>query len=226
MNATATFWRRYARRDPPVMLTASIALITTFLALYGWFVRTPTGQLQDIRLLALAQQLAGGIWMPVAALREPLLVTAAGVVTLLVISSARRHEWRRIGAVGAAVGGSALLAELLKLRVLTRPYVGDFGYTYNTFPSGHVAVTTSLVVSALVLWPRPPSTPLRLAAGIVTVASCAASVVGYDHRPSDVGASVVLVALVATLALWTFDRPRRPAIGMATPVADLCGSPS
>ncbi|MBD7979406.1 phosphatase PAP2 family protein [Oerskovia merdavium] len=192
----------------PFLLLGFLGLTVGFVTLYWWAVRTSPGQRQDILLFADAQSM-NQVFAPLAGLLRPGLPVAVGLVALVLGAlSARRRRWRLLAAATVVVLVSAVLSEVLKEDVLERPYLGDLGYTVNSFPSGHVTVATALVVATLLLWPPPlPRSAPWVAGGVVLVA-CVASVVGHAHRPSDALASVLLVGSVTCLTCALLRVPR------------------
>jgi membrane-associated phospholipid phosphatase len=95
--------------------------------------------------------------------------------------------------------------------VLERPDYGWLGYPHNTMPSTHMAAVSSLVVAAVVLWNPPLRAWLLWTAAAMAAVGGGGNVVGYAHLPSDVLASVFLVAAVAALAGAVCGVPRSPA---------------
>ena len=186
----------------------AVALAVGFVALYWWAVRTSAGQRQDILVFADAQALNQAL-APVAGALRPGLPTAIGLLVLVLgaISAYRRH-WRPLAAAAVIVLVSVVLSETLKEDVLERPYLGDLGYTVNSFPSGHVTAATALVVATLLLWPPALPRGAPWVAGGVVLAACVASVVGHAHRPSDALASVLLVGSVTCLTCALLRVPR------------------
>jgi membrane-associated phospholipid phosphatase len=131
----------------------------------------------------------------------------AAFVLLLALVALWRRRWRSLVVATAVVGVSTAIAYLLR-NVLLRTDFGtglSGGADVNTFPSTHVAATASLLVAAIVLWPRPlvgaSSGAAWVVAGVVLAAAALGSVVTHAHRPSDVVGSVLLVAGV-TAATW------------------------
>ncbi|WP_162786888.1 phosphatase PAP2 family protein [Janibacter anophelis] len=177
-------WRR-------VVLTA-----VAFLAVYVVAVLTEPGQRLDDEVFGLVQHLTP------AALHEPLQVLARRVLPVgaavagsaLWLAGLWHRRWLDVLRASVVVLVATLLSRGLRL-VLPRP---DHGYSYdvNTLPSTHATTVVAVGVAVWVLWPgrRPSWLPAGLAA--VVVMACQGNVVGYAHRPSDVLASVLLVATV------------------------------
>ena len=176
---------------------------------YVTAVLTVPGQWLDDEVFGLAQDL------PFAPLRPTLptlgrrIVPAAGlaVVAGVGVWALMARRWIQVGRAVVVVALSVTLARGLRV-VLPRPAHG-YSYDANTLPSTHVAVVAACAVAVLIMW--PPRRPAWLGlAGIALVwVACVGNVVGYAHRPSDVVASVLLVAAVAgtVLAVPTREVP-------------------
>jgi len=196
---------RSRSRAPLVLLALTVG---AFVALWAASHLTVSGQQADagaFRTLAplhdAGRDLAG-------ALRRGLPVAGAGVVVVLGVVALVRGRWRELFAAALVAVGTVGVALGIR-ELLVRPDLGGFGYPYQTFPSGHVAVVGGLAVAAWILWPWPFS---RAAVGWVALAATAvaalASVVTYAHRPSDVVGSLLVTAAVTVVVTWVFDVPR------------------
>jgi membrane-associated phospholipid phosphatase len=170
-----------------------------FVGLYHWAVRTASGQQIDITMFARMQSPDDAIH-DVASVLRWLLPTLLAVPYLALVVIALRE--RRVARVVSTVllGAVSLgLARFLRLDLLTRPDLGDHGYMYNTYPSGHVAATTALAIAVLLL------TGIRrtvvVIAAIVIALACGSSVIGHAHRPSDALGAVLLVATLTAVGL-------------------------
>lgn len=198
------------RHASALWLMAGLACAGSFVALYLWAVRTEPGQEWDITLFARLQMLGETAETLASLLRWLLPALLAVLYALLALTRLRQRRF-------AAVIGTVLLgvlsigsARVLRLNVLGRPDLGDYGYFYNTYPSGHVAATTALAAAVLILAGR--RWRLRVAAAVVPLVAvaCLASVIGHAHRPSDVLGAVLLVGAIAAagLTLPVTDRAR------------------
>lgn len=131
------------------------------------------------------------------------LVAVAGLAS---VDALARREWRPVAAAAALVVATVLAAEALR-RILPRPYLGDFAYVENTYPSGHAALAFAAVIA--VAWLRPPWlrpwVVMLLGAGVVFVGI--ASLTSFAHRASDIAGSVLLTA---SLAAWVVVAGREP----------------
>ncbi|WP_217995609.1 phosphatase PAP2 family protein [Sanguibacter suarezii] len=197
-----------------VAAAVGAVLAAAFLALYLWAVRSEDGQSADIDLLVTLQSLNPALGPAATVLRPGLVVGGALACVALGVLALARRRWRSLCAavlvVALSVGGTWALKEL----VLERPYLGAYGYTVNTFPSGHVSATLALVAAAALLspaWRTPASRWLfRLALLAVAVAACVSSLLEHVHRPSDVVGSVLLVGSVTALVVAAVRPPPAP----------------
>lgn len=181
--------------------------------LYVIAVWTPIGQSVDSQLMGTGFYPVNQ-WVSIDSL-QVLRTGSLYVLTVLVFVLSVRALWRRrwsavlrcVLVIGLAASGSTWLR-----RTLPRPDLGDPTYPYNTWPSGHAAIATALIVAAVILAPDWPVARLRTTAVVTVVIVGGASIATYAHRPSDVLASILLVAAI-TAALF----PWRQATGPAEP---------
>jgi membrane-associated phospholipid phosphatase len=184
----------------------SVAIVVAFLAagvaLYIFFIRTALGQNLDASSFAAVVELRKitGPWADGLRLGIP---EAAGVLLLVLLIIALVH--RRLRGAFAAVALSVItlaLSEGLKDVVVVRPFLGDFGYAENTFPSGHTAVTVSVLIGCYWLLPDRLRRPIVLVPLVILGAAGALfQVVAYAHRPSDVFGGALLVGAIAACFL-------------------------
>ena len=209
--------RRRALHLAAAALVAAL-LAAAFLALYLWAVRSEGGQRVDIHLLVVLQDLNPALGPAATALRPGLVVAGALGCAALGVLALSRRRWRSLGAALTVVVLSVAGTGVLKEVVLDRPYLGDFGYTVNTFPSGHVSATLALVAAAALLSPgwrtRSARRLFLLTLAAVAVAACLASVLEHVHRPSDVLGSVLLVGSATALSIVVFRPPPPRRAGM------------
>lgn len=169
-------------------------------------VRTVWGQSVDANSLGLWDE---PFFPPI---REGIPVLAAVAAVGTTILALVRRRWADTAfAVGAAVV-AVLVSEPLRDVVFTRPYLGNFAYLANSYPSRHVVVTLALAAVVTRLW---PSSRGRLAGEWMSVAAtvlvAVASVATSAHRASDVVGGVLLVGICAPL----YARGRVPPLRRA-----------
>ncbi|HYF26466.1 MAG TPA: MFS transporter [Baekduia sp.] len=172
--------------------------------------------IRNYALLTLLAGAAGHRWGDGRAARTALLVAAAGLVAYAAV----RACW--------ALWERPRPEELLG----TQPANGHAWSSYPSFPSGHVVVTTAMVVAAVTLVPvlAWPLAPFALLIAVTRVSYGA-------HFPSDVVAGVLLgwtaAAVVVTprgaslapmiVALRTLRGPRATRLGRVVGLVSLAG---
>ncbi|WP_198415994.1 MULTISPECIES: phosphatase PAP2 family protein [Cryobacterium] len=208
--------------SPVRYLAGMITAILVFTGIYLFFVRTLAGQTMDQlafdgaefgrrSVTPLAQQLLDAL---------PLVSVVAGLVLAGIVTAVRRNGKTLIVAFGAALA-AVLTTQLLKGGLLSRPDLGVEGYDGNSFPSGHTTVAAASALAIfLVASPRTRwlaalgGSGFAIAAGVATLAN------GW-HRPSDVIAALLVVAvwgcvagLVLTRGPWASTAARGGSAGV------------
>ncbi len=137
------------------------------------------------------------------------IIVAAGLVVLI----ARRKAFPPL----LVLGGSVLLAQVLKLYVLTRPPLDDDAVlVHNSFPSGHTTAAVAAVVAVVMAVPKRfallVAVPGALGAGAVAAETVS---LGW-HRFSDTLGAALLVTTLAFLVLrrWTAGLLVPPAVAL------------
>ncbi len=126
---------------------------------------------------------------------------------LVIVALARRRRTLAV-AVGVAMAGAVLTTEILKMKVLTRPNLGNFGGVgYNTFPSGHTTIGMAISLGLVMVAPKHLGRPAAVVAALVSTAFGTAVLSSGWHRPSDtIGAYFVTLgwfsATSAVLAIY------------------------
>lgn len=193
-------------------LWAGFGLVGAFVATYWAAVRTATGQRWENAALAGRAGASPGAVQAAQDRLDQLTVSMllASIVVLVGIGLLRRRVLLGLAAAGV-VGGSLVLAEVLKREVLTRPALagGPGDVADNSYPSGHTTIAMSLMVAAVLVVPYAlrPLTALVVAAWGVGVSGYTVTT-GW-HRPSDtIGADLLVlgVACGAALALRVLGR--------------------
>ncbi|WP_127473793.1 phosphatase PAP2 family protein [Microbacterium sulfonylureivorans] len=186
----------------------SAAFLGGFVALYFAAVRTPDGQLIDAASLGVLGWLRGDAWLAFYDGRDIVLygVLVGALVAALTVMLERR--WKPVIYSGLLVGIVAVASIALK-ELLPRPYLGDFAYVENTFPSGHTAIT--LAASIAIIWcgPRWFSPVLVFLLGALVSFVALASVLSSAHRASDSLAGALLTGAVS-FALAALARATLP----------------
>ena len=124
------------------------------------------------------------------------------VAAVLVILIARRKAFPPL----LVLGGSALLAQVLKLYVLVRPELDDEAVlVHNSFPSGHTTAAVASVIAVTMAVPRRFALWVAIPGAIGAGAVAAETVSLGWHRFSDTLGAALLVSTIAFLVLfkWT-----------------------
>ncbi|WP_166805676.1 phosphatase PAP2 family protein [Cryobacterium ruanii] len=201
---------------------AGAALTTlAFIVLYFFFVRSHAGQEADQLAYDGAEFGRRSITPFTGRVLDsvPDVAVAFGVVLTAVIAFVRRN-WRTLIVALIAASAATASAQLLKYGILARPDLAVEGYAGNSFPSGHTTVAAaSALVVFLVAGPRMRpmvagwGTAFAVLAGVATLAN-------QWHRPSDVIAALLWVALWGCLAGAVLAWPRldvSPRMDAVTP---------
>jgi len=151
----------------------------------------------------------------------PLVSVVAGATVAGILTAVRRNLHTLIVALGSALG-AVLTTQILKGWLLTRPDLGVDGYAGNSFPSGHTTVAAASALAVfLVSSPRTRWLSALAGAAFAVVAGVSTLANGW-HRPSDVIAALLVVAVWGcaggvALTVWRGDDPTpiepAPAVG-------------
>ncbi|MEV1072179.1 phosphatase PAP2 family protein [Micromonospora parva] len=210
----------HARAAVPLglrLLTAALCGLLALTLTAAVFVRTYAGQWLDGVLLPPAQSgggyeqqtaLVGPAKTVLATFGDPTLIAALLGVVLLVGVLRRRLV---AGVVGVGMVVCAVLVAGAVKTQLPRPDLQiESSTTHNSFPSGHVAAATALLLAFLLVLPGWARRWLAVpgAAGVSVIA--AATMIAGWHRFSDVLGGVLLGVTVfflaaAALAAWPTD---------------------
>ncbi|MEW2144288.1 phosphatase PAP2 family protein [Micromonospora vinacea] len=211
----------HARAAAPLGLRLLAAALCGLFALAltgAVFVRTDSGQWLDGVLLPRAERGGGYEQQTVlvdparsvlATFGDPTLIAVLLGVVLLVGVLRRRLA---AGVVGVGMVVCAVLVAGAMKSALPRPDLQiESSTTHNSFPSGHVAAATALLLAFMLVLPGWARRWLAVpgAAGVSVIAS--ATMIAGWHRFSDVLGGVLLGVTVfclaaAALAAWSGDR--------------------
>ncbi|GIH16233.1 hypothetical protein Raf01_44050 [Rugosimonospora africana] len=149
---------------------------------------------------------------------DPLVlgVLILSVILLAVLRRRARAGFAGIAALLCSAGGSAVLKT-----VVPRPDLSVAGSTaHNSFPSGHVAAATGLLLALLLALPDRARWWLAAPGALVVSAIGTAAMIAGWHRFSDVIGGVALASLSCCLAAAALAYRRaagRPSPGTASP---------
>ena len=183
-----------------------------FFALYLIADRTLVGQRADDLTFRVVFGLVPGGW-PVGALswfaRTFVVEGLAAVVLAVSVTAVVRRAWRGLLSATVVVAASVGLTLYLRDHVLIREPLRPEAFPLNSMPSTHASAAAALVAAAVILWPGARPRWLGQVGGVVVLFVTLGNVVSQAHRPSDVVASLILVAGVVLLV--TAVAPDRPA---------------
>lgn len=195
---------REMRRASPLKLSLAGALGfgAAFLLSYFVFVHTTGGQAAENGVVRSAQSGLSSTsdWATPLRDGDKIAVLCAAAVLVLVIALLRRRF--ALAAAGSAVlGGSLLVAHVLKMYVFDRPPLTGGGSvaTHNSFPSGHVTAAMAIAAAIALVVPRR-ARPYVLVPGALGVAWVASATITLGwHRLSDTVGGALLVATICCL---------------------------
>lgn len=193
---------RASTRDNPVRyVVAALGAAALLGVLYVVFVRTEIGQLVD-QLAYDGAEFGRRSVTPFTWRLLDALPTVAGVIggLLSVVIVCFRRNWLTLVVALGAAGAAIATTQFLKYVVFDRPDLGVEGYAGNSFPSGHTTVAAaSAFVVFLVSSPRARPTVAALGTAF-TILAGASTLANQWHRPSDVIAAFLVVAVCGCTA--------------------------
>nr|WP_310057639.1 phosphatase PAP2 family protein [Arthrobacter ginsengisoli] len=198
---------RQGRGTGILFLLATLVSMAALAGTYFFFVRTTTGQFIDESALVEAVEIHGAAgkaanklldWLPAVSL------LIATVVVLFVTVLKRR--WAAAGIAVAACVGANVATQILKDIVPVRPYRGIETLELNSLPSGHTTLAAS-AAAAVFLMVSPRWRPLAgFLGGSFAVATGVSTLINQWHRPADVVAAFLVVAVFMLPAGWLINR--------------------
>ncbi|WP_022885630.1 phosphatase PAP2 family protein [Glaciibacter superstes] len=188
--------RASTRASPIRYLAAALAAAVVLALLYVFFVRTQIGQTVD----QLAYDGADFGWRSVTPFTRrlldalPMISGVVGGLLTVVIAVVRRNWLTLLVALCAAVAAAAT-TQILKYVVFDRPDLGVEGFADSSFPSGHTTVAAASAL-AVFLVSSPRARPAVAGWGAAfTVLAGVSTLANQWHRPSDVIAALLVVAV-------------------------------
>jgi len=170
-------------------------MATVFLLLYAGAVLTGTGQALDAISLGVsgAMGISHDLVLSVSGLRTGLTFALLTLAALASVHVLGQRRWPRVVRAGLLLVGTGIGSEVLK-DAFPRPYLGDFAYPDNSYPSVHAALSIAAVVAIVWLAPRWLRSWLVVVLGVVAMFVGAASWLSLAHRGSDVLGGALLAA--------------------------------
>nr|WP_218847252.1 phosphatase PAP2 family protein [Psychromicrobium silvestre] len=198
------------RSHPGLFFLAAALSGLGLIGTYLFFVQTTTGQYIDESALveATAPHAAVGVQVSYFLDLLPIISVAIGVVTVLFVSLWRRR-WRAAGIAILAMAAANATTQLFKIALPERPDQGVATLNFNSLPSGHSTLAAS-AAAAVFLVCSPRWRPFAaFAGGSFAIISGISTFINQWHRPADVLAAYLVVALWSSLAGWAIMRQGR-----------------
>lgn len=190
-------------------LALSVAFAVGFAALYASAILTPQGQRWDAVSLGTFPELRGEQWFVLYDTRDWLPFVLLGLTAVAGVEALLRRRWGAVAAAGSLLALTALASRVAKDGALPRPDLGDFAYPYQTFPSGHTAVSLAAVVAIVWLGPKWLHPVLVVVLGAVVAFISLASLLSFAHRAADViGGALLAGAIACAISAIAGARPR------------------
>ena len=192
--------------------SAAVVLVVCavgFVATYLLFVWTPWGQGFEAQVM---QGSPAPLDTPLVLRTREVLghvgkLTVGGALLLAVAIAVLRRRWAAAGAAAATVLVSALVDQGLVLLVPVRPrLVADPLRTANSFPSGHVALSTAAVLALLLVVPSVWRPVVSFVGGTAVLGIAAMTITVDWHRLSDTVGGNFLALGAAALAVLLLVR--------------------
>jgi hypothetical protein len=188
---------RGSRKTRARMAVLSVGLAACFVALYVIAILTTAGQQWDAMSMGAFPQLRSETWLTTFAARDWVPFGLIAVAAVAGVEAMLRGRWEAVAASGAFVSLTALASFGFKNGVLPRPYLGDFAYAYNTFPSGHSAISLAVVVTVVWFGPRWLHPMVVGFLGAVVGFVAIASWLSFAHRGGDIVGGALLAGALA-----------------------------
>ena len=195
-----------------LFLLATLASMAALAGTYYFFVRTTTGQFIDESALVEAVEIHGTAGKAANKLLDwlPALSLLISAVVVLIVTVVKRR-WTAAGIAVAACVGANVATQILKDIVPDRPYRGIETLELNSLPSGHTTLAAS-AAAAVFLMVSPRWRPLAgFLGGSFAVATGVSTLINQWHRPADVVAAFLVVAVFYAPG-GLADHPQGPAL--------------
>ena len=194
------------------------ACTAAFIALYSWSMHTRSGQRIDQAALEWTLHAippGSDLWQRLSLLNElPVIVATLGGVGVLACAWIRRQPLVTLVIPALAAGAAIGAAQLLKHVILTRPWLGVVDDALNQFPSGHTTLAAAAAVALMLAVPGRARALAIIVGALVSVIVAAGTWLMGWHRPSEVVAALLVVAVFGSLGAWVItaaDRKRSRA---------------
>ena len=190
-----------------LFLLATLGCMAALAATYYFFVRTTTGQFIDESALVEAVEIHGTAGKAANKLLDWLPALSLLIATIVVLFvTVMRRRWAAAGIAVTACVGANVATQILKDIVPVRPYRGIETLELNSLPSGHTTLAAS-AAAAVFLMVSPRWRPLAgFLGGSFAVATGVSTLINQWHRPADVVAAFLVVAVFMLPAGWLIIR--------------------
>ncbi len=196
-------------RRVAIFIVGAIVLASAFVGVALFFVTTQSGQLLDQRAFNGAEFGQRSVAPVSLGLLDALPVTGVAIaLAAAILVTIFRRNWFVLFVAVAAAGSANLLTQLVKNVLLVRPDHHISGYALNSLPSGHTALAASSVMVVFLVSSQRARPMVAAVGALFTVAVGVATLANQWHRPSDVVASLLLVAFFGCLAGLVLIRSR------------------
>lgn len=190
-----------------LFVLGTLASVVSLAATYYFFVRTTTGQFIDESALVEAVDVHGPAGKAATQLLDwlPALSLFLATVVVLIVTVVKRR-WAAAGIAVAACVGANIATQVLKSLAPARPFRGIETLELNSLPSGHTTLGAS-AAAAVFLMVSPRWRPLAgFLGGSFAVATGVSTLINQWHRPADVVAAFLVVAIFTLPAGWLILR--------------------
>ncbi|MEO6942658.1 MAG: phosphatase PAP2 family protein [Terrimesophilobacter sp.] len=201
--------RRPKLRRAAILVVSAVVLAGAFVAVTLFFVTTHWGQSIDQSAFNGAKLGQRTVAPPTLFLLDalPIVGIASAAIFAIIVTVTRRNWSVLIVALSTALVAN-LLTQVLKNFLISRPDLGVHGFADNSLPSGHTTLAASAAL-VVFLVASPRRRPLMGTLGAVFTAAVGVSTLANQwHRPSDVIASMLLVAFFGCIAGLVLLGPR------------------
>ena len=189
-----------ARRGTGAFALSALVLAAAFVATYWFFVRTYVGQIVDERAFVGASGQHNAVYRLAGVVlgNVPVVAVGGGILISVGVGLATRRFRHLVVALGAGAV-AVVAAELAKHVFLERAETGATDLFDNSFPSGHATVAAAAAFAVFVVSPPRWRPIAAVAGGAFSVLTGIGLVIQQWHRPSDVVAAFMLVAVCGCL---------------------------
>lgn len=184
-----------------ILVASAVTTASGFLVIAYFFVTTQEGQALDQRAFYGAE-LGQRTVAPVAlSLLDAIPITGVAIALIVsVLMTVLRHNWPVFFVAVSCALAANLVTQLVKHVLLERPDLGVSGYAFNSLPSGHTALAASSAMVVFLVSSQRIRPAVATVGAFYTAGVGISTMVNQWHRPSDVVASLLVVAFFGCVA--------------------------